>query len=684
MAFYASPEPVQPRTYSDYGTFTPRSDSDTDRRVSGVAQGVKPVPTQGSGAIRNAEKLEDVKASWGAAWIFIIVGTILLPITLMVCLFDRGKVSPKENSFAHAAYKTGFYALLGPFSLLLKVTVGPFVWMHDKQKKKLEKLQNKLAEQQYNAMIPVAEKFNDSLIKGKIDPRPYLFAFQKAGRWKKGKEHELVEFAYLVLKVRSDVLTSKKDHAHLKELYKTIDKALEHPIYQELIEILKDPQVREHLRKTTGNESIPAVDFLQDLMTASLLEGKSGAEAYEEFGREVLGDLLGTDRERNCGELADIFLAGMQKMPWYYKQKSFDGIDPTISTPNKVKRLALKLHWVLSNFGKSYHALEGHAFPLTYNSYREDNQNVRLWDYSDKVRVAAAPGQTCGEGMRSALLPQRLRKGRVIYHNLQSPLIKGERERIADLLATREQVHQDPTRMTGFSLFTTPFDGKFFKDFDWTDVDDFFSKFRNHAYNSDYQNDSREGVPDFATVDAANMKKDNGYFIPPDVLTEDEVMEAFQTTQNLMNRLAGSEFWNQLDKARQSQMMQMATNTVIAVRVIQKAKESGEITPEEAEQWENEMSDRLEEEFVLVLQSCKQCIDRGPIMLLMTKIFFDISRGKRWDNASTARMMGLMAGRPMQTDLRVVIANRFQPFYDVLKVIGDQEHMVREALQTAH
>lgn len=68
-------------------------------------------------------------------------------------------------------------------------------------------------------------------------------------------------------------------------------------------------------------------------------------------------------------------------------------------------------------------------------------------------------------------------------------------------------------------------------------------------------------------------------------------------------------------------------------------------------------------------------------MLLMTKIFFDISRGKGWNNASTARMMWLMAGRPLQVDHRLVVTNRFQPFYDVLKMTGDRENIVREILQ---
>lgn len=297
-----------------------------------------------------------------------------------------------------------------------------------------------------------------------------------------------------------------------------------------MVEILKDPKAREYLKQISGKENLPAIDFLHELVAASFLKGDSGEVAYEEFGREILGtEALGTDekRERHCGELADVFLAGMQRVSWRYKQKSFDGVDPQTKSASRIDKVWLKVNWAF-DLKKSFHSLEGHIFPLTYNSYRQDNQNIPLWGYDETVRVAAGPSQTCGEGMHSALFPQRQRKGRILYHNLQSPVVEGETERYAQLLSMREEVLQDSSRRTEFNLFTTPFIGKF----------------ENFAFNSDPSNASREGVPDFVTVDAANLAKDNGYFIPPDVLTTDEVKEASATTQALMKQLVdGSEHW---------------------------------------------------------------------------------------------------------------------------------------------
>jgi len=169
----------------------------------------------------------------------------------------------------------------------------------------------------------------------------------------------------------------------------------------------------------------------------------------------------------------------------------------------------------------------------------------------------------------------------------------------------------------------------------------------------------------------------------PDVLSREEVRNSFDCVQTFMKGLtkSGNEHWTQLaesskGKIRQSQMMQLATGAMIAVKVIQKEIAAGKLSPDEA-------SDALEKQFVLLMQSCKQCIDRGPVMLLLTKIFFDISQGKKADTASTHRMMGLLVGRPMQVDNRLIVSNRFRPFYDVLKVIGAREDIVRDALQPA-
>ena len=675
------------RVPPSYGTFPSSSIAKTKE-----VEHIRPVAQR---AIQKVEKLPEATGRLWNKGSVVLLGvfglTIGLPLTLL--FLKKDKIHSQESSFVHALSKSNYFLLMGVAKLIfyvitLKFLWGPVVCLFDSRRKQLSRLQNELAEQQFNAMKRAALECH-TLVQGiRENGKDPVVALALpcmqllTGNDKKVKPEEIIDFIYSVLQIKSDLLTMKKDHSNLLRFYQRMDMILMDPLYKEIIEVLKDPESRRYLKSITGKESIAAIDFLHEVVRASYLDGQSGERAYEEFGRASIKDELGAKKESSCGEMADIFLRGIDRLPWYYKMKPFDGVNPQSETAGKAKKLWLIVNWTLSDLSRSYRSLEGYLFPLTYNSYRGGNQNVPLWDYDKTVCVTAAPGQTSGRGMDCTMILQRLQSGRILYHNLQSPAVRGERQRYAQLLLTREKVHGEVSKKSDFHLFSTPSDGAFLSSFtDWTDVDDFFGKFWNYACTGDYKRELEEGeIPAFAIVDAERMEEDNGFFIPSDVLSEEEVKKAFDTTQTFMKKLATSEYWQSLDRKRRSQMMQMATNSVIALRAIQKAKNFKTVTPEEALRWEQEVSDRMEQEFILLMQSCKQCVDRGPMMLLMTKIFFDISRGKGWNEASVACMTGFLLGRPMQVDGRVVSARRFQPFYDVLKMIADQESLVREAL----
>ncbi len=77
---------------------------------------------------------------------------------------------------------------------------------------------------------------------------------------------------------------------------------------------------------------------------------------------------------------------------------------------------------------------------------------------------------------------------------------------------------------------------------------------------------------------------------------------------------------------------------------------------------------------------CKLDIDRGVVLNVITRVYFQMAAGQSLTENNSSEIIGTVIGRAELVSGRTIIADRYQPLSDALRLIGGNEKNVREAL----
>jgi len=280
---------------------------------------------------------------------------------------------------------------------------------------------------------------------------------------------------------------------------------------------------------------------------------------------------------------------------------------------------------------KAWQSLRGNSASYQYNSYEQGNADLLGGTYTVGSRTLTfhyGPTPTSDTLFEGILQDPSTH---ILQHNLQHPHNKGERARIAQLKAL-------DGRHPNLRFFSTPMDGGFWKK---------PPAFKNGA--------------EFISMYEEFEKSDPGFDISSEVLTTKQKRGAFDVVRQTLGNYTPED---PEDQKRYAKALQVAVQGCMALGAILK-----------------QANDAPEGSTTIFGQACKQDIDRGVVANLTTQIFTHLLTRDTIDRENLAVMIGVIQ-RPQLVDRRSILTDRFQPFLDMLTLIGENGDQFREALRS--
>lgn len=490
--------------------------------------------------------------------------------------------------------------------------------------------------------------------------------------------------------LRVDPTSISDLHVYTQKIRSEIEKAIVSEVYQ----------------KAKSSKLNPCVTLIE-VLSSKIRTASGGYESLVQFvqsqmGESYLRDRFGAQDHYNWGQIGEAIK---------------DGLNAGYSI--KRNNVVGTAFWSLAFPSNAYHSALGHLEPLKYNSYEHGNADIPVWDYylgREGERVAMrfylGPGPT-GDHLLDAHLNrlEKMKDAGCIFelrHNLQHANILGEESRLFELLR-KEQEHPDT-----FRLFSTPFDGQAWKmkgAFQkFSNPSEFCLRYAKYAI-ADNIHDSHQRIEDIEG-DAfryyrQDWKNDNGFYIGPLVMTDQQFKAAFvhagKAFQEIYETPQGRAYWDHTflrkwelakrypvpasyaaklgiihGKNRMGRMLQIAIQGFIAVgAIIKSLQDAGSQSA-----LEERLNRKLDEDLKMATfgQACKQDIDRAVVLNVITRLYFQLISGQPITERDVFSIIGTVVARAQLVDHRAILKVRLNPLIDILGFVGQNQDMLKNHL----
>ena len=412
---------------------------------------------------------------------------------------------------------------------------------------------------------------------------------------------------------------------------------------------------------------IPVVRSIQDLSIAIRLDSH-GIEQLHLLGGNYL-EIIKEDRGEIPEEGQATYLANalddiIGKYHWSYKIESFvDKLLVWVRYPDKTS-MAARSH--------------NPDTALDYNSYQVGNHDMAYGNYAiggHQMRAIYGPTPTSDHLLQAQLEAQREIGGIHLQHNLEHPAFSP-----GDLVRTEYLMSVEKDYPETFRLMSTPLDGSgwslrgeagdYFKAYD--SVEEFFLKYGTFAFRNRKENPAQS----FAELEGNSHRimegrGDNGFYIGPQVMSDKQFRLAFASASRAFSHVDPHV---EDHRKRLTKALQVGVQGFIAVgAMIKTLKDSYR---------EADVAEFQEAVFKASFgQACKLDIDRGIVLNVMTRIYFQMAAGKDLTEDDISEIIGTVIGRAELVSGRTIISDRYQPLSDALRLIGRNQQNVRKALQ---
>lgn len=314
--------------------------------------------------------------------------------------------------------------------------------------------------------------------------------------------------------------------------------------------------------------------------------------------------------------------------------------------------------WALHNIEKAFLSFLDNHIPgayKSYNSYRLNNSRAYIGDISvndQKIRFNLGPslGTHPDSLAQGQLLWEEINGQKQLYHTLESPEAKGEAARLA--------VMRDLAEDSNLTLIGTPLDGdiakgkgKFKK---ITSVEDFHVKLAGEILDGE---NPRSKIP-------SSVKDYNGFATGS--LTAEEVKQTIAASQEAFASLLPSETFDSLsskENERLSRAMTLGFTGFLVLKTLMKF---------DADRDPEQVAGQV---IATMGQACKQDVDRGPVVNAITIAFIQMAKNGKLTGLDAKQIMGIVLGRSLLVDKRLMVKSRLEGLLDLLELIGrNQTH----------
>lgn len=315
---------------------------------------------------------------------------------------------------------------------------------------------------------------------------------------------------------------------------------------------------------------------------------------------------------------------------------------------------------------------------LDYNSYQVGNHDMAYGDYSlagRQIRAIHGPTPTSDHLLQAQLDAERAIGGIHLQHNLEHPAFsKGDLVRTEYLMGIERDYPET------FRLMSTPLDGpgwslkgeagEYFMEYDT--VEGFFLKYGTYAFTNRKENpamgfDALEGE----AHRRMEGRGDNGFYIGPRVMRDEQFRLAFLYASRAFSHVKPDQ---EEHRKRLTKALQVGVQGFIAVGALIQTLKDAYPGMEE-----NQLQDRVFK--ASFGQACKLDIDRGVVLNVMTRVYFQMAAGKDLTEDDISEIIGTVVGRAELVSGRTIISDRYQPLSDALRLIGVNQENVQSALQ---
>lgn len=420
------------------------------------------------------------------------------------------------------------------------------------------------------------------------------------------------------------------------------------------------------------DERNPSVHFLHGLVMA-ISHAAEGQAIIQEFGNEKVEKCL--DAHPELQERGGEFSWGQLGKILHHSRKA-----NTVLSKDGLGKVA----WVAAHPQKAFAALFGETEcgAKEYNAFQHGNAAIHAWDYNVyglPVSFAFGPGPTQDAFFQAKLQFIENARGTTgklyasFQQSLESTNHRAERERIDDLRTVSEENAQNLT----FSIL--PLDGDIWKGKGAFASDNspekFHSKLSHHMLGQD------PGNPAYRTI--GEKGRDNGFFIPESTLTDDEVRNGLVASGNAFTGLAGGgSVFERIQQEKRGneklcKAMLLGAEAVLSVRALYKMGEKIQKNnpPERLEGWEKMLDDQLEglKAKYTMGQACKQDVDRGVILNIVTRIYMLELQGVFLTREEVSALVGSVLLRAEMVDGRMILEDRAEALETFLELVGDRK-----------
>jgi hypothetical protein len=405
----------------------------------------------------------------------------------------------------------------------------------------------------------------------------------------------------------------------MRMIRETINEALALPAYQ----------------NNKGAAGEPLIKFFQ-LCAHSLTARSDGMSAIQKYGKEQIG-VFG-----NRGISYKDFADKLDEAVYDYSGFKRDSIVGTV-------------FWSMAHPEKALFAASGQikSNALSYNSFKEGNVNTKLGAYrvgNRRIHLSVGPVPTCDRLFDAHLdyLKYHLRSGH-LQHTYESP-------HGAEGVRRQRLKHTEERRSGELMLMALPLDGAAYSakgDFKGIDDTEQFHDHLNELVKGTTGQDHRAMQAEF--------HEDNGFYIPEDLIPQNDIDQAIVASKTAFASVETEPYWqalaNEGDKGtvRLNKAQLLAFDGILAVKSLLGAMSVTRGTDKD----------------LFMIAVCKQCIDRGVVMNVVTRLLIDGLNGEPLTGDRIHQIIGFVLARAAIIDNRRIILERFEPLSDLLHLIGD-------------
>ncbi|NGX45676.1 MAG: hypothetical protein K940chlam2_00833 [Chlamydiae bacterium] len=436
-----------------------------------------------------------------------------------------------------------------------------------------------------------------------------------------------------ILKIQGMLNEEKpgQTHAHMQAVRREIDKALALPVYQ----------------GSKSDETQPAIAFLHRAAHALVAQSEGMAE-MQAHGAALLKDTEGAALRKDTEGAAllkdterEVGLTGLVKALEYVVSEG--------SVFNRDSKAAL-VFWALFHPQKTFAAFLGNDgdFGKGYNSYENGNANIYLGHYQvgeTKMHFYQGPGPT-GDRVFEAHLQYLENHGlKQLQHTLEQPGQAGEAAR------RLMQLEMAKAHLITMTLIATPLDGPA-----WKGTGPFADEMESIEYFDTLQEFVMDGRAHREMP--TNPAEDNGFYFPEEVISDSELETAFDFSKWRFTEFEmDSLHYKAMDSRRQNKARLLAFDTLVSLVV---------------------MVNSAEGEEMFFGQACKQDIDRGVVINILSRVFIDGMNGVKIDKTYINQIAGMLHLRPEMVENRAIVMDRFEPLFDMLQILSESPNFFTE------